>query len=806
MRYFRVSISRWCGEFVCGRITPEFHAHFFGQDNQVLSDYILGDETARDPAVPAPGADGRNDAVWFDFDDVAHISEGVLQHNYIHVTEATPDGKGGFSDTDGGKAVTLEIGPHALAAKEGFIALSRRVLLDETDAAPADPAIMIRSVEKGSLTSGMIEDKDGFDAAKLRFVVIDFQGDLVIDEAYYGDTLLELELDSSTGKGMLVSIGALTEQTFDPPVPVNPADYFEGPPPLQRADTSEAPGSVFAPEELVLPAGVPPLPEEGYTNVDRWAWARILDSGSADFHARFGTDGVNGNDRALLTGVSARQRAPHLPMYDADGEILPDADEGGEDKSATADLTPDDVDAAWHHRTLSSDFLNQILCREPWRSAIDSQAIDITGARLRTFLDRGCTHGIILDACLIPDDALFASNTFDGPFFMRNCTVIGKLSFMHCQFAQSPKFEGVWAAVIDFSDAKVSGSVQIASCVFDSGADFMDMKAASSLVLNGTAIHGDIDADRLELGGSLLARHMPRITNFDLVSATIGGSADLTESRIEGLLDMTNARIQRELRLSTKDRGPTEWGPNARFALRNAETHALQASLDALRVEAPKGKRKLKRRFVPTDLGGFRFQAFGGMDSEDTDTLADAHPSLLRGWIESRPNFHKRYTPTPYHAFADALRVSGYADKASALMVAKNKHRLRAGNTPLLMRFTIWLSGIISGFGQRNHRALFWFVLLAFVGAGAGLIAEGWSPLARDALPPSWDEWLRASVDNAAPIVEFSAESGDAPAQLLGQAMPSWLAGLWFGISIFGFVVLSYLLAGISGLFDRGES
>ena len=71
MRLNRVSIQRWCGECVCGRVTTAFHDYWRGRDGESLKAHILAwGAAACDPTAP-PARDGdAGPYAWHDFDDV----------------------------------------------------------------------------------------------------------------------------------------------------------------------------------------------------------------------------------------------------------------------------------------------------------------------------------------------------------------------------------------------------------------------------------------------------------------------------------------------------------------------------------------------------------------------------------------------------------------------------------------------------------------------------------------------------------------------------------------------------------------
>lgn len=560
---------------------------------------------------------------------------------------------------------------------------------------------------------------------------------------------------------------------------------------------------MFPAHMLALPEGVPPLPEDGnFTMADHWAWASIVSAGIADFHSFFSPD----EPGEEMEAYELRYRTGPGARVTASDEHLPDEETGHDGGDEDEDDGGEELDEIWADRTLSDDFLNTILCREPWRSAIPFSQIDITGARLRVFFDRPVSHSLILDNCLVHDSIAGFGCQFERNVLLRNTTVFGLINFGDAQFGQAVRLMGVWASQCDFSDARIDGSLWISDCIFERDCDLIGARISGLLTLAGSAFHGKVEADRIEIGASLLMRNLPHVGDIDLVNASIAGSLDLSGSRFTRLCDLTNARIGRELRLSSAQHPSPVWGPDARLILRNAETAALQSDLSGILKESARQRRRLRKSdFVPTDLSGFRFEMFGGRHAGGSDTLSDAPVRLLCHWIESMPRFHERYTPAPYRRFAGVLKAEGHADKAASLMVAKSRHRIRARNTGLFTRMILSLGGLLSGFGQRNHRAVFWFFLLVVAGMFTGLWAEGWRPGAEAALPSSWDDWLRASFDNAAPIIEFQDGSAATPQDLLAGTPPGWFQGTWFTFACLGFVVLSYLLAGISGVFDKGE-
>jgi hypothetical protein len=314
---------------------------------------------------------------------------------------------------------------------------------------------------------------------------------------------------------------------------------------------------------------------------------------------------------------------------------------------------------------------------------------------------------------------------------------------------------------------------------------------------------GALKANNLVVGGSLLLRNADRLGEINLVGARVAGALDLSGAKLEGPLNLASSNIGGDLSLSAAGLPQVFWGEDSTLNLRNAHVKALHAEVGALLKPAARNLRidKARRRdFVPTDLAGFEVDRLFGRDAQG-GSLADAPANALIRWIEARNDSDLRHDPGPYHRLAAALRAAGQPAKADDLINAAGNHAIRAHNVGWGRKIAGALSWLLIGHGVRIHRALIAFLLLVLAGAMAGWAAEGWAP--PYAPPDGWDAWLRASLDHATPIVNFSTEADAFLSQRFKGAPPGWLANLWFAQAIVGFVIASYLAAGLSGFAER---
>ena len=110
-RYFDISIVRWSGEFVCGRVTRQFFDYWKGRPEEDLAAFMTAWELdKRAPDVPPARSDGTTPGTWDEFDDVEHISNAVTNNNIVRVMEVEPDdADGGFRQKAGGYEEDFEI-------------------------------------------------------------------------------------------------------------------------------------------------------------------------------------------------------------------------------------------------------------------------------------------------------------------------------------------------------------------------------------------------------------------------------------------------------------------------------------------------------------------------------------------------------------------------------------------------------------------------------------------------------------------------------------------------------------------------
>ncbi|MGE3865708.1 MAG: hypothetical protein AB7G04_02220 [Hyphomonadaceae bacterium] len=551
-----------------------------------------------------------------------------------------------------------------------------------------------------------------------------------------------------------------------------------------------------------------PLPPGVFTPWEEWAWARIIRGDWANMSEYPGDAFPVGSE-----------------------EWLKGRDDGGGYDLAQA--------ANWPaHRSLSARFLRTILFHEPWASARDLPWLRIFLARFPEELDWSNAEiggEINLQRCcfaervnwigLRADFVVLTGSRFEKPLLMdsmklqRNLVCDGLYAMNEVRMIDAGAL-----GTMNFGGAVLDGALRAEGLTTGGGIFFNENfhakgevrliggKIGGSLDCKGATFDSFLQADRLIVEGDFFLRDMVRLGAVMLPGARLAQDLYLSGSTTNGVINLTGAVIGGELNLGTTAGREPKWGTDARLILRNAKIGALAGGLAAFR-------RGRKNDYLACELTGFSFERLGGLGAADAgSTLAGAAGNDLRAWLRTcRPKDH--FDPGPYRALAKGLREAGRADRAADVLNALGNYELVARGTPLLKRLLMLpLSWLLIGYGQRNHRAFMWFVALILGAAVVGFsaqIAYGPPPAGGWADKQAWFSWLGFSLGDAIPVVTLdkahetflvdhfcAAEKAGVCAE---PAVPQGLTAFFYAVKILGFIILSYLAAGLSGLAQQKE-
>jgi hypothetical protein len=557
------------------------------------------------------------------------------------------------------------------------------------------------------------------------------------------------------------------------------------------------------PKELRLPAGV-------FTSQEEWAWERI-----------------------------ARGEIADMAMFD------PSADRNAADwwkgKPDGGEPDPSSPQTFTDHHILSERFLRTVIFHEPYASGGERLGVRIMHAWVKEHIlwsDRSTLEGLWLSSCRFECDVCVQALRVPGLLSFQGSVIKGALNadgletggglFCREGFTADGDIRLLGAKIggdADFTNAKLSkvlnadrletggaffctGSV-VQGCVSMTGA-----KVGGELSFDKAILKANLIADRLEARGSVFLRNMSGMSDAMFIGARISGSVQLGGSIIHGNINLTNARIEDEvsltrtwtesaLELTQLPESKATWCEGAGLILRNASCGALAGSLAAFR-RVREGKAE-RHHFPKLDLVGLHYENLGGLQAEQKDTLAGVEDVKELVALLEAGSDGATFTPGPYQQLARALRHMGHDERADEIMIAMKRHERACvswARKPL-SKFWLFLLDGFSGFGYRNHRALGLFAVVVLLSWGGGLglsgavftpTSEGFDNVVR---------WFWFALGNATPLItlddahrtflseQFGAES---------NRVPLSVASAFYAAKIFGFVILSYYVASITGL------
>lgn len=555
---------------------------------------------------------------------------------------------------------------------------------------------------------------------------------------------------------------------------------------------------------------VAPLPAGRFKKHEEWAWARIANGRPADMALYPGDDA----DPAGAGWLEGKWSSP------------PD---------------PQKADSFKPHHTLSELFLRTILFHEPWASAPEGADARVEHALIEDPIDwsaRETKGGLWLESCRFSKDivwmdlhvrrvlslqrsVLARSLRADrikvgGSLFCRDkFTAEGQIRLLGAHIGSNAEFTGATLkdtlqadgmqveGVLFFSDGFIAKQdVRIISARIGGGVSFI-----------GATLNGGLNASRVQVRDFFFLREMRCLGIADLSGLSVGSALHLRESIFEGKVDLTGAHIGGELHLDlgmdaeqNVDTRPT-WKPGASLILRNAACGALAGQLAAFRQNRTKARPK-GADFVPLDLTGFTYERLGGLKAAHKDTLAGAEARDLCAWLEAGRG-DGAFNPGPYRQLARTLQASGDAGKARRVLHAMAGHEADAARG--WRRLEFFFSWLFIDYGYSNVRAILWFLSLVLGYVALGLSIGGVRPFDfSDAGFAEFFRWLGFSFANAVPLISFDKAHETFLAAQFGTrtasgdpdlaSVPVAIAWAFYMQKTLGFIILSYLAAGLSGL------
>ena len=356
--------------------------------------------------------------------------------------------------------------------------------------------------------------------------------------------------------------------------------------------------------------------------------------------------------------------------------------------------------------------------------------------------------------------------------------------------------EGVELKHLGMDGATIGGSAILNGSVFRGGGFgtdkdvSLDLRAArigNQLELQNVTLAKNLTGMSVEVEGDALIRGNNVFQNVNFVGARFSGSLDLRGSRFRGPVNLSNAQVRKTLIFHTPSSpyAPPHWQETSSLSLQNAEVNSLQdwgASDNRFIYDTLKGK---------LDLRNFSYKQFGLIDPARVDSSAIEVTERLTGeervnrWLALQRHYGKRPLPQPFEQLAWALQRSGYVGEAREVRIASRDQTLQAEATGYSEAALLFAQKIIIGYGYNTWIALIWLALLVLLGTLVGLFGKGLKTVGF-----AGRAWY--SLDAAIPLLELDERHKHFDIE--------GARAYFYSHRIAGFVLASFLLAGLSGL------
>jgi len=374
----------------------------------------------------------------------------------------------------------------------------------------------------------------------------------------------------------------------------------------------------------------------------------------------------------------------------------------------------------------------------------------------------------------------------DGSVYMANSKFGGKLDMYGTKVGGDLSLgKGAAFTEVKLIYAKIDGSVYMAKCKFGDKLDMYGMKVGGDLFMNDGAEFTKVNLVAAKIDGSVYMAKSKFGGELHMNSMKVGGHLSMGDgsvfdnqvsmilSRIEShlsisgsafnSLDLAGTHIGGEFRLGRDEKGrETQWVmQGSRLILRNTEIGAIEDQENA---------------WPPNlELDGFKYSHLGGSAGDEKSNI---------GWLEKQ----KTYSPQPYEQRADVVKKMGFPDKANEILFAKKEREQKEAwvRHQWLSWFSLAAQRCSIGYGYHIFWSLGWV---------SALIVAGWLIAMRTfqgkCKGPVW--CFIYSLDLLLPIIQLDKRNYDT--HLGGRAK------YYFYVhKIFGYVLASFIIAGISGL------
>ncbi len=411
------------------------------------------------------------------------------------------------------------------------------------------------------------------------------------------------------------------------------------------------------------------------------------------------------------------------------------------------------------------------------------------------FLHYGATFKgeLNLGAATIGSYLKMDGSTFEGNVILNGITVGGS-----AHLRSGATFKGE----LNLEVAKIGGNLELTRSTFKGDVTLVGAKIGAQLAMVGSSFEKRVTLNgAIMAAGAFLSAGATFKGELDLAAAKIDTNLEMQGSIFEGPVDLTGCTVTGTFSLGISQDTSEGWKESASLSLRNTHVGVLQ---DWWRDENANAWPK------KYSLEGFTYKRLGSIAvGKGANMLSRPLASYLQ-WL----NRDTGSSPQPYEHLADRFREAGEPHKATDILYAARERRRRKlwsivdefgdpKRRDWERALSLWALKVIIGYGLGNRyfRVLWWVGGLTLVGALV-LIFGG-----THCLSPG-PRMLFASLDQLLPIVTLDKAHdilifGDLSAKPTVKAQPYWVLVYFYMHKLLGWVLGSFLIAGLGGLTQR---
>ena len=434
-------------------------------------------------------------------------------------------------------------------------------------------------------------------------------------------------------------------------------------------------------------------------------------------------------------------------------------------------------------------------------------------------------NDVILEGAKIGGQVVMSGTTFKGLLNM-NSVLIGSNLFMNqkAEFCDILLIGGKIGGQFDMSDSTFKGAIDKESGPLWGDLEMDEIAKFCGVVLFGTKIEGYLDMSGSTFKGTLSINSVSIWSDLRMNKVNIDKPAELKFLKVGSNfivrgaslreLDLTGTKVRDNLVFGLSDDGENiKWenyededgkSHNPKLTLRNASVGALELIKDAWpekRINSSLGL------FLCTEIGtlpvtehachdetkpleleldGFTYQRIGAGVEE---TPKKRGSKWYVEWLLKDGT----YSPQPYRHLASVLRDAGHEDMADEILYANRAREHRESDISWRRWVFLWVLWVTVGYGYGwlKFLALVWVGVLVMLGTFILHIAGE-----RDKIIAGFLKRACYSLDMLLPVIRLREQ------HYKDVDLITWARYYFYFHQIMGYVLILFVLAGLSGLVE----